>query len=121
MCIRDSTTTDREVAMQYASGQSAGTVLEIQTGMIDRGAELSWISQYPHEKEMCFPPLTSMQVLGTSVEDKVLVVSLRLNLNLTCSTIEEVIGKRRKVRGRSNDINITTWRCAGPQASEAPP
>ncbi|CAK0811513.1 unnamed protein product, partial [Prorocentrum cordatum] len=92
-----STTTDREVAMQYASGQSAGTVLEIQTGMIDRGAELSWISQYPHEKEMCFPPLTSMQVLGTSVEDKVLVVSLRLNLNLTCSTIEEVIGKRRKV------------------------
>ncbi|CAK0805338.1 unnamed protein product [Prorocentrum cordatum] len=92
-----STTTDREVAMQYASGQSAGTVLEIQTGMIDRGAELSWISQYPHEKEMCFPPLTSMQVLGTSVKDKVLVVSLRLNLNLTCSTIEEVIGKRRKV------------------------
>ncbi|CAK0790401.1 unnamed protein product [Prorocentrum cordatum] len=50
-----STTTDREVAMQHASGQSAGTVLEIQTGMIDRGAELSWISQCPHEKEMRFP------------------------------------------------------------------
>ncbi|CAK0862588.1 unnamed protein product [Prorocentrum cordatum] len=94
-----STTSNREVAMQYASDprRGAGTILEIQTGMIDRGADLSWISQYPHERELCFPPLTSLQVLGTSVEGMVLVVSLRLNLNLTSMTIEDVIGKRRKV------------------------
>ena len=94
-----STTTDRSVAMQYASDptKGAGTVLEIQTGMIDKGADLSWISQYPHERELCFPPLTSLQVLGTSVEGTVLVVSLRLNLNLTSLTIEEVIGKRKKI------------------------
>ena len=50
-----STTTDREVAMQYASDptKGAGTILEIQTGMIDKGADLSWISQYPHERESC--------------------------------------------------------------------
>ena len=41
-----STTFDREVAMQYASvpGKPA-LVFEMQMGMIDRGAELRWISQ----------------------------------------------------------------------------
>jgi len=52
---------------------------------------------YPYEREICFPPLTSMQVMGTHIEDGVLVVDLRLNLNLTIGAIEEVISKRRKV------------------------
>ena len=47
-----STTFEREVAVAYAAssaGKSA-LVFEIQMGMIDRGAELGWISQYPHEE-----------------------------------------------------------------------
>jgi hypothetical protein len=54
-----STTFDRDVAMQYASipGKPA-LVFEMQMGMIDRGAELRWISQYPHERECLFAPLT---------------------------------------------------------------
>lgn len=44
-----STTLDRGVAMDYASSGKAGVVFEIQMGMIDRGANLSWLSQYPHE------------------------------------------------------------------------
>ena len=54
-----STTFEREVAMHYASqpGKPA-LVFEIQMGMIDRGAELGWISQYPHEAECLFAPLT---------------------------------------------------------------
>ncbi|CAK0790071.1 unnamed protein product, partial [Prorocentrum cordatum] len=91
-----STTVDRQVARQY-SGGAAGTILEIQTGMIDKGADLSWISQYPHEAELCFPPLTNMEVLGTKVDGSALVVSIRLNLNLTCPTIDDVIGKRKKM------------------------
>ena len=38
-----STTTNCEVAMQYASG-TAGTLLEIEMGMIDKGADVSWVS-----------------------------------------------------------------------------
>ena len=34
-----------------------GIVFEMQMGMIDRGAELKWISQYPHEEECLFAPL----------------------------------------------------------------
>ena len=55
-----STTFDREVAMHYASSQQGrpALVFEMQMGMIDRGAELGWISQYPHEAECLFAPLT---------------------------------------------------------------
>ena len=93
--------------------------MQIQTGMIDKGADLTWVSQYPHEAELCFPPLASMQVLGTSVEGSVLVVSLRLNLNLTSPTIEEAIGKRRKVaadmcHNLCDEVrgSLAGWRCA---------
>ena len=39
-----STTTAREQAVHYAQG-SASTVLELEMGMIDRGAEIAWLSQ----------------------------------------------------------------------------
>jgi hypothetical protein len=42
-----STTFNRDVAMSYAVGDGSkpALVFEMQMGMIDRGAELSWISQ----------------------------------------------------------------------------
>ena len=42
-----STTLNRDVAFEYASSSKAGAsvVFEIQQGMIDRGADLSWLSQ----------------------------------------------------------------------------
>merc|ERR1719384_1565861 len=94
-----STTTDREVARTYAQGGvgQAATIFEIQMGMVDRGADLSYFSQYPHEKEICFPPLTGMEVQNTRVEDSILIVETRLNVNLVALTIEQVVCKRRKV------------------------
>lgn len=92
-----STTSNRDVAFQYASSGGAGMIFEIQMGMIDKGADLSWISQYPSERELCFPPLTGMEVVGSRVDGSILVVSIRLNLNLTCRTIDEIIGKRQGI------------------------
>ena len=42
-----STTTERGVAMGYAAGggPKMGIVLEMQQGMVDRGADISWLSQ----------------------------------------------------------------------------
>ena len=42
-----STTTDKEVAQRYAQRGKVGMVIEVQMGMVDRGAELEWLSQYP--------------------------------------------------------------------------
>ena len=76
-----STTTERAQAVHYAAGK-ASTVLELQMGMIDRGADISWLSQYPHEKETLLPPLMGLQVRGTSVDGGTLVVKSRLSLNM---------------------------------------
>ncbi|KOO32003.1 hypothetical protein Ctob_011440 [Chrysochromulina tobinii] len=95
-----STTFDREVALQYASQPGKpGLVFEMHMGMIDRGCELGWISQYPHERECLFAPLTGIEVLGTRIEGAVLVVEARLSINLNALTIEQVISKRRKMVG----------------------
>ena len=42
-----SSTEDRDVAMGYAAGdgEKMGIVLEVQQGMVNRGADLSWLSQ----------------------------------------------------------------------------
>ena len=87
-----STTTDRKVAMDYAAGSKAGIVFCIQQGMVDRGADISWLSQYPHEQEILFAPLTGLEVQGTSVERSVVVVDLSVSINLTALTIEQVGG-----------------------------
>ena len=48
-----STTRRRAVALQYAQRSSPiAIVFEIQMGMVDRGADISWLSQYPHEQEI---------------------------------------------------------------------
>ena len=44
-----STTNERNVAVEYARSKGGVAVLfEFQMGMIDRGADLTWLSQYPH-------------------------------------------------------------------------
>ena len=91
-----STTTNYDVAKAYAAG-GASTILEIQQGMVDRGADISFLSQYPHEKEILFAPLTGLEVRGVRIDGTALVVEVALSINLSSLTIEEVIGKRKKV------------------------
>jgi len=71
-----SCTTSREVALDYAVTSNAAVLFQIQEGYVDRGADLSWLSQYPHEKEITFPPLTTLEVKSKQAESSVLVVNL---------------------------------------------
>ena len=58
--------------------------------MVDRGADLAWVSQYGHEREILFPPLTGLEVVGSDVEGESLIVSVRLSLNLKALTLDQV-------------------------------
>ena len=73
-----STTVERAQAEHYAQGQAA-LVFESQMGLIDRGADISWLSQYPHEREVLFGPLLGQQPLATRVESSTLVVVTRMS------------------------------------------
>ena len=91
-----STTLNRDVALQYSRQPGRpGLVFEIQQGMIDRGADLAWLSQYPHEAEILFAPLSGLEVQATRAEGSTLVVEARLSVNLSAMTIEQVVSKRR--------------------------
>lgn len=56
-----STSSDREVGEYYARGGN-GILLEIEMSAMDRGCEVHWLSQYPHEEEILLPPLTFLEV-----------------------------------------------------------
>ena len=66
-------------------------------GMVDRGADLTWLSQYPHEREVLLPPLTGIEALTSDVEGSMLVIHSRLSLNLSAQTLEQVLSRRRKM------------------------
>ena len=97
-----STTPDRSVAEQY-SQDGFGIIVEIQQGMIDRGAEIAWLSQYPHEAEILFAPLAGLEMRELRIDSHplngkhIIVASMRISINLTNPTIEQVIAKRRKI------------------------
>ena len=55
-----STTLDPAVALFY-SGKGPGSIFIIDFGMASRGASLQFLSQFPHEAELLFPPKTMLE------------------------------------------------------------
>ena len=101
-----SCSTDMHVAMSYADPKvkTAGFVLELQQGVISRGANLSWLSQYPGEAEVCFPPLTALEVRSVRVEDAILVIQMSPTVNQNTETLERVISRMRSSHVQLVDI-----------------
>lgn len=103
-----STTLSENVAISYATGgdtSTASTIIESTMGMIDRGAQLDWLSQYPHEKEILLPPLTAIEVQNITEADELTLdggkyqvarVTVRLNCNLVSMTLEKLMSVRKK-------------------------
>jgi WD40 repeat protein len=118
-----STTSDASVALDYAIGgdQSvASTVMVADMGMIDRGAGLDWLSQYPDENEILLPPLTAIEMLEDSVVDAdqllhphavsngepqsqrvlqstdIRCLRVRVNCNMHSHTLEKLLAVRKK-------------------------
>jgi len=66
-----SATADKQVAIQYCQGKMPSVVLQIEQGMVNRGADIAWLSQYPEEKETLFPPLTALEVVRDPSTERV--------------------------------------------------
>ena len=59
-------------------------------GMVARGADISWLSQYPHEKEILFGPLTGIEVLNKRIDVSLVVIECAFSVNLSALTLEQV-------------------------------
>ena len=99
-----STSTAKAEALEYANsvargqaGASCPTLLELDQGLVSRGADVSIFSQYPHESEVLFSPMLGVEVVGTRVEGGVLVVQMRVTVNMTALTLEQQLSKRRRL------------------------
>ena len=85
-----------------ASGEAASraaplrVVLELQTNMLSSPADLSWLSQYPHERECAFPALTGHELVGTRVDGSCVIVELRLSTKPGAETLHERITKLKR-------------------------
>ena len=90
-------------AVHYARGcgnagpEDATTLFELSMGLVDRGADLTWLSQYPHERECLLPPLTGLEAIGSEVRGNLLCIHSRLSLNIAAQTLEQVLSRRRKM------------------------
>jgi len=76
-----STTLNKVEAMKYARRAPGMILFEIDQGFVARGAAISWLSQYPMEAEVLYPPCTALEVSKTRVEGAVVVVGLRPSLS----------------------------------------
>ena len=110
-----SASTKRDEAERYATKDNTTTpmLLEIEQGLIDRGADLKWLSQYPHEAEVLFPPLTGLEFLNFRVEERLLIVTVRPSVNLHSLTIEKVIAKMKTSHLQLLDLLTEGLRFAG--------
>ena len=64
-------------------------------GMVDRGADIGFLSQFPGEQEILYGPLMGMEVRRTRVDGSTLVIEVDLSVNQKSLTLEQVVAKRR--------------------------
>jgi len=75
-----STTKSPEVALTY-SGSGPGSIFVIDFDIATRGAAIRFLSQFPHEEELLFPPMTALQSTGYSVRHRKRLVKVNASVS----------------------------------------
>ena len=78
-----STTPSAEVAVFYA-GKGEGSIFVVEFSMASRGANIAFLSQFPHECELLFPPFTLLECKGHAVRGgkRLVLVEATVSTNL---------------------------------------
>jgi hypothetical protein len=59
-----STTEDLAIVIRYARGDAHALILRLGiSSFMTQGAHLSWLSCFPHEQQLLYPPLTLIRPL----------------------------------------------------------
>ena len=79
-----STSAKESVALQYSGGPGVeGAIFVIDFAIGARGAAVQWLSQYPHEQELLFPPCTALTCVDHHSREKkrCILVSAQVSTN----------------------------------------
>lgn len=78
-----STSTDLSVALEYASrgSSSSCSIFEITFDIASRGASVVWLSQYPYENELLYPPYTCLTCDSVSTKNNIRYLSVRATVS----------------------------------------
>merc|ERR1711935_1189398 len=78
-----STTPSAEVAVFYA-GTGKGSIFVVEFSMASRGANIAFLSQFPHECELLFPPFTLLECKGHTARGgkRLVLVEATVSTNL---------------------------------------
>jgi hypothetical protein len=94
-----STTTSKGVALHYSktgdkplSEQHLRVLFVFPVGERSLGADVSWLSQFPNEAEILYPPATHLQIVGEPRLDDngVSVITVRPTVSQRSRTLEQV-------------------------------
>ena len=100
-----SVTENRAEAERHAARRDAGrgeqgampTILEIKVGKTSMGSCLRWLSQFPEEEEIVYPPRTHLEVVGAPrVARGFRVITLRPTVDQSVRTLEQMLAARKE-------------------------
>eukprot|EP01052_Picozoa_sp_SAG31_P034313 SAG31_NODE_3994_length_3679_cov_2.233240_1_plen_166_part_00 len=102
-----STTVDKAVAINYGTDPKGDLsyLMEFSTDSLNRGALLTWLSQYPNEQEVLFGPLTGIELVQESVEGEMRHLVFRPTANQR-TTIEELVAELHRRIGRTTEEHL---------------
>ena len=84
MLLCGRTTKSAAVALDYSGGNATpGSIFVIDFDMNSRGASIQWLSQYPHEEELLFPPCTCLSTANVAEygPKRCLLMSVQVSTN----------------------------------------
>ena len=91
---------ERQVARADAGGGEQGAkpaILEIKVGKTSMGSHLKWVSQFPEEEEIVYPPRTHLEMVGAPrVEEGVRVITLLPTVDQSVRTLEQMRAARKE-------------------------
>jgi len=107
-----STTTDINVAVEYArrgTDPSKCSIFEIPFDIATRGANVQWVSQYPYECELIYPPCTSLTCKNVTTREEKNLSGIRiLNVQASVSTAKKDVDNIRTVRDKPHEEIIVS-------------
>ena len=102
-----STSTDINVAAEYAkrgTDPSNCSIFEIPFDAGSRGANVQWVSQYPYECELIYPPCTYLTCENITTRKETNLAGIRcLSVRATVSTARKEVDNIRTVKDKPHE------------------